>query len=74
MVVGVTPLIMLANQVVSCFESSQIGLLSLTLLNFILVGNCQTIPLFPPSSRCSMTISAPRPSQLLNTPSSSWSI
>ena len=36
----------------------------------IRVGSCQTEPLFPPSSRCSRTISTPRPSQLLKAPSS----
>ncbi len=37
--------------------------------NFRRVGSCQTNPLLPPSSRCSMTTSTPSPSQLLKVPS-----
>ena len=74
MVVGLTPLIMLANQDVRCLLSSPIGRVSLTLVNFIRVGSCQIIALLPPSSRCSMTISQPSPSQLLNIPSGNSSI
>src|SRR6476620_1201964 len=74
MVVGLTPFIIPANHWVSFLLASQIGRLSLTLVNFILVGNCQTMALLPPSSRCSMTISQPSPSQLLNTPSAASSM
>ena len=48
--------------------------MNLTLVYFSRVGSCQTKPLLPPSSRCSITTSQPRPSQLLKVPRSLSSI
>ncbi len=69
-----TPVAKLASQAVSLALSLPTGRVSLTLPYLIRVGSCQTKLLFPPSSRCSITTSQPRPSQLLNEPSSSSSI
>ena len=69
-----TPVAKLASQAVSLALSRPTGRLSLTLAYLIRVGSCQTKPLLPPSSRCSMTTSTPSPSQLLNAPSSLSSI
>src|SRR4249920_1433615 len=69
-----TPFAKLEIQAVSLALSLQTGRLSLTLLYLIRVGSCQTNPLFPPSSRCSITTSRPSPSQVLNKPRSSPSM
>ena len=61
-----TPLAKLHSHPVSFALSLPIARLSLMLGYFIRVGSCQTNPLLPPSSRCSMTTSSPSPSQLLN--------
>lgn len=62
------PLIMPDSQAVTFSVSLVTGRLSLMLEYLIRDGSCQTYPLLPPSSRCSMTTSQPRPSQLLNAP------
>src|SRR3954454_19581247 len=63
---------MLASQLAIFSVSLPSGLVSLMFGYFSRVGSCHTERLFPPSSRVSITTSAPRPSQLLNSPSS-WS-
>src|SRR3954454_6319620 len=63
---------MLASQLAIFSVSLPSGLVSLMFGYFSRVGSCHTDMLLPPSSRVSMTTSAPRPSQLLNSPSS-WS-
>src|SRR3954469_18397944 len=63
---------MLASQEAIFSVSLPRGRVSLMFGYFSRVGSCHTDMLLPPSSRVSMTTSAPRPSQLLNSPSS-WS-
>src|SRR5215831_3778422 len=69
-----TPPVMLANHFAIFAVSGPSGRVNLTLEYFNRVGSCQTKVLFPPSSRCSITTSQPRPSQLLKVPSSLLSI
>src|SRR3954454_6649680 len=63
---------MLASQLAIFSVSLPSGLVSLMFGYFSRVGSCHTERLLPPSSRVSITTSAPRPSQLLNSPRS-WS-
>src|SRR3954468_17792151 len=63
---------MLASQEAIFSVSLPRGRVSLMFGYFSRVGSCHTDMLLPPSSRVSMTTSAPRPSQLLNSPRS-WS-
>src|SRR5215470_10571328 len=64
----VPPVTILVNHLATFSVSLVSGLDSLMFGYLILLGNCQTKPLLPPSSRCSITTSAPSPSQLLNAP------
>ena len=73
-VLRLTPAAIPENHLVILALSLVTGRDSLTLEYLIRDGNCQTIPLLPPSSRCSITNSAPSPSQLLNAPRLSSSI
>ncbi len=61
-----------ANQAATLAESPLMGRVSLTLVYLIWPPNWWTKELLPPSIRCSMTTSHPRPSQPVNTPRS-WS-
>ena len=70
----VVSLLFLLLSSMTALVSLLIGRLSLMLEYLTRVGSCQTRPLLPPSSRCSITTSTPSPSQLLNAPRLSSSI